>query len=385
MARTAPRNRSRVSAVVLSAVFTLTGIATPLLGAALPALLVHWRLSDRDAGSLFFLAWLGAALGALLSRGDYARSVQRGIGLTAAASLALAHARGFVIYPLTLCYGLGLGITMTSLSLLRARRAGARRPQELNRLNLLWALGALCCPAYATHALRTSRPGYLFLFTGLLFAFAGAWVLYTERAPARAQAEMTFPSTLPSVPHLFCAVSGLIVGVEASLGAWLTTYLKRTDGTVRGAVTAATAFWAGLLLSRALHSLPRIGRIEPATLLRVYGAILAVALLFFSTGSAPAMLLTLAFVLGFALGPLYPLLLAATLARYRGNRVFLSAGLGAALLPWLTGMLSGAAGSLRIGLLVPCFAGCLLAFLVWRVPWQARQGEQALSQAGMPA
>jgi fucose permease len=50
---------------------------------------------------------------------------------------------------------------------------------------------------------------------------------------------------------------------------------------------------------------------------------------------------------------LIPLVLTFALRLFRGRWMFVTAGLGAASLPWFTGMVSRSAGSLRIGLGIP--------------------------------
>ncbi len=375
-ARTRAGGFTAASSILVSILFLLTGVGSALLGATMPALLAHWSLNDRAGGSLLFLSWLGAALGALCSRGDLPRSLLRGAVLAAAAAGGLAVAARAFVFPLALAYGLGLGIAMTSISRLRAERAGERCTQEMNRLNLLWAAGALACPPLAAHALTTARAAYLFcsmaaalLLTGLLIAMA------ESRLPPVLLRTAGEDAPLPRAPLFFCAISVLVVGTEASLGGWLTTYVKRIDHSIAGAVTATSAFWAGLLLSRALHATPLLRRLRPVTVLRLHSVVIA--------PSIAALLLThrvwalpaLAGLIGFGLGPLYPVLLAVVVTRHQGNRVFFSAGMGSAALPWLTGAVSGAAGSLRTGLLVPCVAGCALLLLVTRVlgSWERAQ------------
>ncbi len=348
----------QVSATLYAGLFTATGFGTAVFGAALPALLARWSLGDAGGGLLFFAAWFGAALGAVASRGQLQWSVLRGTALAGASAWGLAYARGALIFPLSLLYGFGLGIAMTSISLLRARQAGPHRGRELNRLNLLWSIGALAAPAVAAHALRTGRPEYLFqmLAAGLL-GFAGLVLLDTRHAKDPTAGSTPTTALGAHAPALLYVASALIVGTEASLGAWLAAFSERTEaGSVRAAVGVGTAFWAGLLLSRALHgtALLRGERLWP------YAAVLAASLPPMLFVADPRLLAALACVQGAALGPLYPLLLAVATARYRGTRVFLAAGLGAAVFPWFTGLASGAAGSLRAGLAVPCAAGLLL-------------------------
>ena len=352
------------SSVVVSTMFVQTGVGTALLGATLPAFLAHWQLNDRAGGRLLFLAWLGAALGALLSRGNLARSVLRGVLLTTVACSGLAFASRVSVFPLIFVYGLGLGIVMTSISRLRAERSQQRSTQELNRLNLLWAAGALACPPMAAHALHTSRAAYLFIaFGAALLVLGGCMAALESRLPP-VLLRNSYNGRLPPAPLFFCLISTLAVGIEAALGGWLTTYVKRADHSVAGAVTATSAFWAGLLLSRALHSTRLLGRFSPVAVLRWHSWIVASGLVLLLLLHQPWALVAFPVVLGFGLGPLYPLLLALVVPRHRGNRVFFAAGLGSAAVPWLTGALSSRAGSLRAGLLVPCAAACLLVLLV---------------------
>jgi FHS family glucose/mannose:H+ symporter-like MFS transporter len=73
---------------------------------------------------------------------------------------------------------------------------------------------------------------------------------------------------------------------------------------------------------------------------------------------------------GLALGPVFPLILALFLTEIGGSRnvgwVFAIAGLGGAVLSWLTGAISTSAGSLRIGLLVPGAAALLMLAMISR-------------------
>jgi fucose permease len=86
---------------------------------------------------------------------------------------------------------------------------------------------------------------------------------------------------------------------------------------------------------------------------------------------SPRTILAGSLVTGLALAPLFPLILSLFLAEIGESRnagwVFAVAGLGGAVLSWLTGTISTATGSLRIALLVPGAAGLLmLGMMAWR-------------------
>jgi fucose permease len=85
----------------------------------------------------------------------------------------------------------------------------------------------------------------------------------------------------------------------------------------------------------------------------------------------PVTILAGSILSGLALAPLFPLILALFLEEVGGSRnagwVFAVAGLGGAVLSWLTGTISSGTGSLRIGLLVPGAAALLmLLMIIWR-------------------
>jgi fucose permease len=66
---------------------------------------------------------------------------------------------------------------------------------------------------------------------------------------------------------------------------------------------------------------------------------------------------------GLCIGPLYPLVLSFLLERSPRGWIFAVAGIGSALFPWLTGVLSAHYGSLRYGLAAPCGAAVLMVLL----------------------
>ena len=69
-------------------------------------------------------------------------------------------------------YGFGLGLSMTSISLIRQRQSGGSGT-ELVRLNLLWAVGACACPSLTIRALTTGNIRPMLCGLALLFCRAG--------------------------------------------------------------------------------------------------------------------------------------------------------------------------------------------------------------------
>jgi len=167
-----------------------------------------------------------------------------------------------------------------------------------------------------------------------------------------------------AIPAGLVVMTFLITGVEASVSGWLATYTHRSSHRLAATIAAPTCLWAGLLLSRLFWSLcePSSGRgyvrvVRGSLLLILASSILLVA----SSRSLTVLIASL--FLGLGIGPTYPLLLAWALRFRRGGAIFFVAGLGAACLPWLTGIVSTWRGSLQIGLAVPIGAAASLLLL----------------------
>ena len=360
-----PSTPAPKSTITLSTAFLLTGAATALLGATLPVMLKQWQLTDTTGGSLLLLAWGGSTCGALLYRGNLRRAAAAGLLLTALSMLALAAINRSAALPFFALYGLGLGISMTAITLLSSQATASEtaRRTMMMRLNLLWSVGACIAPTLATHALTHTRTGGLFIAMGLVFCAAAIAVSFSGPG-AKTTPTTDDTSRLKIAPFALYAMSFLAVGVESTIGGWLTTYAGRTAHTELITISATSAFWLGLLLSRALHSLPATRWLHSAPTLIAHAAIATAATATLLAAPHSAAFLPSALLAGFGLGPLYPRVLAMVVGAYKPRAVFIVAGVGSAALPWLTGTVSHAAGSLGAGLLVPSIAAATLLLLM---------------------
>lgn len=355
-----------------------TGVSVALPGALLPLLLRRWNLGDARGGLLLFCFFIASTTGALLSRGVMNRSVARGSALAAVGAgwLGLAS-RGWGFAAITV-YGLGLGIAMTSTSLLVSRRWPGERRTEMMRLNLLWAAGACAGPwlGLGGHSLRfatsTSRPLHVLASLAVIFA---AWAIWMWLAEDTGDGELTTREagvgngdaaksgtrwlilTLP-IPLLIILFSA--TGVEASTGGWLAAYTQRIGETAQTTIGAATAFWAGLLSARFVHSLRIAQRFSERVVLVGSATLMSVGLAVLISPAVGMASVAAAFAVGFGTGPMYPLTLAMALRRCESLGFFVLAGFGSALLPLLTGTVSGWAHSLAAGLCVPLGAAVIM-------------------------
>ena len=256
---------------------------------------------------------------------------------------------------------------MTSVSLLRQRHTTGNptaTAREMLRLNFVWAVGACACP---TLALQTLHTGDLALILAPLAAFfftLALWSTFLLPSPASLSTPAGFRHLFRLVPARLILMTALIIGVEASAGGWLSTYAHRGGLHLGATIEAPTCLWAGLLLSRLLWSFST----QPgARILRGSIALITSSALLLITPAISThggiLLLLGSFALGFGIGPTYPLLLAAVARFHQGSAIFFLAGIGAATLPWLTGLVSGRNASLRAGFTVPLAATFVLLLL----------------------
>lgn len=363
--------------------FAATGIGVALPGAILPTLLLRWHLLDEQAGRLFLLAFIGSSFGALLVRGSLRVTIALGSLATALASASLVFAGLPAADLLILLYGLGLGLVMTSTSILRQRQTAhnpAATSREMLRLNFVWAAGAFACPSLTYHALATGRLGAVLGSLAVVFLALAVWATFYAPSIPPAQSKSS-GNLVRLVPFTLILMIPLVTGVEASAGAWLATYARRGGLHLGAMVEAPTCLWAGLLLSRLLWSfLPSQNQ---ALVLRGSILLMTVATLLLVTSRVAAnggtLLLLAAALLGFGVGPTYPLLLALTARFHRGGAIFFLAGVGAASLPWLTGLVSGRNSSLRSGFLIPLAATVLLLFVALLSPLQTWSQRSSLT------
>jgi len=356
------RNESRSATWIVYAAFLATGVGVVLPGAMLPLLLARWRLNDAQAGVLFFLFFIGSTTGALVSRGSLPRSIARGCLAAAAGAALLAGAsRGYAFAAIPL-YGLGLGIVMTSVSLLQSRRHESERAAQMARLNLTWAIGACLGPALELRgAASWGTPAVLLAvaaFFGVLAGLVLVAVPHVDAVKAIASAART---RKPMIVLLLMVP--LATGVESAAGGWLATYSKRSGETLGEVIGVATCFWVGMLVSRLIQSHRHIATASVLSMFVVGPWVMSAAVGVLLISSGGMLMFGGALLLGLAMGPMYPLLLALALRRGEaGNMVFVAAGCGASLLPLLTGLVSGWTGSLRAGLGVPLVGAVRLTF-----------------------
>ncbi len=354
---------------LLHPAFALTGVLQAVGGPLLPSLAATFHMNDSRSGLLFLLYFGGTSLGALFCRAKYARTMTLGFLAMSVCCLGVAAATEPFLPLVFFVLGVSVGVPMSCVSLFVGRAFPNRCAPILTFLNFSWSVGALVAPLLAAQILmhHTYRAAYLLLALAGALA-ASACGLLLEDAPDAAH-----PVSDPrDFTHLrlivvFALAAFLQVGIENTAAAWLPTYALRMarNGLVMAAASSSL-YWIGFLVSRGLSSLLLL-RTEPVGVFRVaIGVALTAGVLLAVSPSAVGRSLAM-FLLGAALAPIYPLVIAGSIARAQhisdSRWVLATAGFGGSVLPWLAGWISGHTGNLRLGMLtIP--AALLLMVLV---------------------
>jgi fucose permease len=254
---------------------------------------------------------------------------------------------------------------MTSVSLFQSRRWPERRITEFARLNLTWAVGAGVGPAvllrssvlFGTTIVLHAAAGVLFVFALLVI-----WIVPAMDSPI--QERSSWLRSVRSVPIILLGLIPLATGVESGVNSWLSSYVMRGGHVLIVTISATTAFGVGLIASRLFHSRRNAAEASKRIILRLHPWFIVVGILLLLLSNLPILTVLAAFLTGVGVGPMYPLVLALLLNHNEaGNSGFLAGGIGASVLPMITGEVSSWTHSLRTGLCVLLLAAILIAVL----------------------
>jgi fucose permease len=360
--------------------FVVCGIVTVLPGPLLPVMAAKWGLRDVQSGGFFAAEFAASTIGAIFSPHRLRRNLPAGYALMSAgvvvltvasqtARAGLGHTLGLAAFGL-IGLGIGLSVTATNLYVGSAAEETRRgdRARGLSTVNLWWGIGAVACPWLIA---ATERAGWMRALL-VLVALSAAF-MFLGLSPQLRFAEA--PSLIPtrtSLAHdaallaFFAAMLFLYVGVENTVGGWITTYAHRFSGlSLEDASLLVSLFWIALLTGRALGSAALRRLSERAVLLPSLVLALVAVTVLLEPHSTRVVLVAVALT-GAGFGPVFPLGVARLLARVSDHRntgwVFAMCASGGAVLPWLTGLVSTHTGSLRLGFAVA--VGTVAAILV---------------------
>lgn len=383
--RPSPTPRHRTTLLVLAyAGFISLGLPDAVLGVVWPSLRASFSLPQPALGAplaataiAYFLS--GLAAGSLMRRAGLGVLLASSTALVTLAVVGFATAPHFAVFLAAACIGgLGSGAIDAALNAYVAENFGAR---HMTWLHAAYSVGAALGPALMTTVLAYElgwRTGYAVL-AAMLGALAVGFTLSRRRwqQGPTADAEPPAPSLEAEAarhvlrrPRVWLQIGFffLYVGLEVSAGQWAFTVLTEARGldTTR-AGTWVTLYWASLLAGRVALGFV-VERVGPVLLVRLATALAVLGAAVFALPGLPLVLgcggLAL---LGFALAPMYPGLMAETPRRMGAHAAHavgfqVSAGTASmAVLPSLAGVLAQ-----RLGLgVIPWFlVGCAVALAV---------------------
>ena len=354
----------------LASGFFLAGLGTVLLGPLLPFLSQSWHLSDSQSGLLLLTKFVGAFLGGVTVPRKLRVGIFGGMLLACGGFAAFAFATDLFAGCITLFLGgFGLGQIIASTNILAGRRYRAHTGSALASLNFFWSLGAvltgiLVAALLPPFGLRTPMLWFagLFLLTGLgclSRPHTGSHAAPDEPEPALGLSAGTIT--------FFAFLLFLYGGLETCLTAWITTFtLRFSDLRLLGGQSGVVVLWASLTAGRALSSVAL--RYASERLVQGFGLLLsAVVIAALGYAHHGGLLSLCCILLGLGLSPVFPATFALLMRRRPSARtagfILAVSGLGAALFPWLMGVLSTSTGSLRIAMSIPWTLAVVLLLL----------------------
>ncbi|KAF5010541.1 hypothetical protein FDECE_3310 [Fusarium decemcellulare] len=382
------RNSYRLLASFWS--FFIMGANDSAYGPLIPYLEEYYDLTYVVVSLVFLSPFIGYILSAIISNPLHDRFGQRGVVISlslchlAAYAIIAAHPPYIILVLAFIFAGLGNGVANAAWNSWVGSLANSS--QLLGFLHALYGVGGVMSPLAATSLItKTHQPWYTFYYfmTGLagIELVALAWAFWDSTGPVyrsnhlenEADKQNKLTEALfdkPSARVCWVAAFFLLcyVGVEVALGGWIVTFmLKVRHGDEFASGMSAVGFWLGITIGRAVLGFvtPRLG-VKLSTAMYI-GAVIGLELVFWFVPQFYVSAVAVAFQ-GFFLGPMFPnVVLVANKLVPRHLHVavigFAAAfgGCGAALLPFLIGLLAQTSG---VRVLQPIILALLATMLV---------------------
>jgi fucose permease len=336
--------------------FIALGACGTLLGPMYQSLTTRFNMPLSDAG-IFTAIKAAAALftvttaGRLLDRINARYLLSAGVVLMGTGLFIIGSALTLPVAVIgLLLLGFGFGILDVSPNVVVAALNPERPSAALNTLNVFFCIGAIIGPQVVNFALSRENAVLAFYITGAFalvlaipFLLVSILVHAEHDANGKPRAPINWFALLPFAIMLFT-----YVGAEAGFANWIFTQLRMVAlSTVSTATIAASIFWAGMTIGRAVAS-PILRRLSDQQLLTlsivIIGVGIAILLLF---PRVENIALLCSFVVGFGCGPIFPIVLAivnTTHPEARGTAsgtVMVMGTFGGMLMPFLQGQIGG--------------------------------------------
>lgn len=363
--------------ISLRAGFVLIGIVTVLLGQILPILAIRLSLSDRESGYLFIGQFAGSLAGTLcysrlVRKFGYPKMLCGGFFLMAVGCSGVNFDSWFWCVVAVSIYGFGIGLTIPAINMLVVELDREKSSSALNTINFYWGVGAILCKPLVDFvgtptsvAVPTMLLGVFLLSVGVLIALLG----HREDAnKSEEDTEAAIPIWTTKIAWLIAIFNFVHIGIESSVGGWITTYQSRVMQSSTGLISAAVVFFLMLVIGRGIAPVFFRFFTENTMLLGSLITMTSGIVLILQTDSF-AFLLAGSAVIGFGCSSVFPTNMSRFTKLFGLNAtrnampIFVFGGLGGAFITWLVGFTSTTFDSLRAGFLV-ILASCVsLIFL----------------------
>lgn len=353
-----------------------TGVYSTSFGPSLSTLADEFGVSLDRAGLLVTVLFLGsimasATVAARLHRRDPRVLAVFGLAMVASGCISL----GFVTnWPAALgsvmLAGLGDGLLVAGVHMVVAR-ARENVARGINRLNLYFAIGAICGPLWAGGVFALDADARFVVFPGIaaLVVVVAVLLATTPSPPAAGDSGSEHGGGHPAgaIAWFMGAVLFLYVGGEFGLGSWVASYAEQEFGAglfTGGLVTSG--YWGALMVGRVISGRLFAAGWAPRTVL--IGSVLAGMVS--SGGVALAndvfvLAVGCAFATGLFFGPIWPAAISIVSERSGGGAPAAMVTIGNAggvFFPWAQGRLiveSGATTGIALTAVL-----CLVALVI---------------------
>lgn len=364
--------------ICLHAGFLLIGIITVLLGQILPILSSRLSLNDRQAGYLFVWQFAGSLVGTFFYNGTikkfgYLKTLSGGFCLLAFGCAGLNFDSRISCSAAIFTYGIGIGLTIPAVNLLIVELRGEKSSSALNIINFFWGAGAILSKPFVDFL---GSPDNILLPTVLLscsFLVIGAAFAFSNFQENFTQSEETSVIAAPiwtTWTAWLIAVFGFVhIGIESSVGGWLTTYELRLQQTpTNNLISAAFVFFLFLVIGRGFA--PLLFRfLSENTVLLSNLIIMTTGILLILWKEEFLFLIIGAAITGFGTSTVFPTNMSrftkvfGARATQNAAPLFIFGSLGGAFTTWLVGFTSVAYNSLHAGFLCILISCIILIIL----------------------
>ncbi|PYS97764.1 MAG: hypothetical protein DMF63_18715 [Acidobacteria bacterium] len=354
--------------------FFVIGIITLLLGQVLPILSTRLHLNDAEAGTFFIAFYGGSLLGTLFvtriaRRFGFVTTTVIGIVMMIVGLPGLNCETFFACWIAIFVYGIGLGFTIPAVNLLTIEITPVeRQAAAINLINFAWGIGAICSyPFVAAFSQNNSLVSVtaslvvgLVLLAVCFVSARGSVHVVAMSSPVDESADRIW--SRPAA-WLFVLFGFFVIGIESSMGGWLTTYSDTFDK-ASNVINLTTVYFAFLVFGRGLASLIS-RRLRESTLISICAVTLLIGislLVFF----ADSLSVVGAAISGLGSSAIFP----TNMVRFtkvfgagatrNATPVFIAGTCGSAFVSWLIGQISTSYGGLRFGIAVLLFAALLV-------------------------